>query len=237
MLIQSTSNISTQLIKGLVYAPSGNGKTTLAKTLKKYNPLVISAEAGMMSLAGSGVDYIDITKDDKGDLLPKEKRADRLKEVYQYVQSEEAKKKYSCLVLDSITEMGQLIQGVARLAYPDEKQNFQMWGKYGEMMRDLVKAFRDLPGYHVIFICLSTIDKDENGRRYAAFDLSGKIGEQLPAFFDLVMYLHVDAESRRTLVCQPTDAIFAKDRSSKLDRVEPADLGLVFNKMLGVKND
>ncbi len=232
MKIQSTDKINTQYIKAVVYAPSGNGKTTLAKTLKDYKPLVISAEGGLMSLQGSGIDFVDITTDNEGKLIPKEKRGERLREAYQFANSEEARKKYNVIILDSITEMGQCVHDATKLLYPDPKNTLQMWGEYGNRMRDLVKAFRDLPGYHVLFTCLSKLDKDENGKRFQGFDLAGKIGEQLPAFFDLVMYLQVDGEGNRSLVCQQTDTLFAKDRSGKLDKVEKADLGLVFKKML-----
>ena len=62
MKVNNTSEINNTFLKILVFAPSGAGKTSLAKSVT--NPkkiLVISAESGLLSLAGSGIDYIDIT--------------------------------------------------------------------------------------------------------------------------------------------------------------------------------
>ncbi len=71
-------------------------------------------------------------------------------------------------------------------------------------------------------------------------DLIGKISHQIYQYFDEVFYLDVVAKSdgtnERILITDRTDKITAKDRSGKLNAQEPADLGLVFNKIRGKKN-
>lgn len=237
MKIQTTNSVNEQKIKAVVYGLSGSGKTTLAATLKQYKPLIISAESGLMSLAGTGIDYIDITKDDAGNILPKETRIERLMEVYRYVLTPDAMQKYNTLFIDSLTEISQCLFDRLRKDFPERKDNLVLYGELGQKSRDLIKAFRDMPNYNVVFTCLSKVGKDETGKRFADFDLIGSISDKLPQFFDLVLYLRADAEGKRELICDSTDSIIAKNRGGKLDKVEPADLGFVFNKITkGVSN-
>lgn len=233
MKIQSTDTVDSQCLKAVVSGLSGAGKTTLAKSLKAdFAPIILSAEGGLLSLKGSGMDYIDMTTDEEGKLIPLHMRGPRIKAAYNYLMTDAPRKKYKTVVIDSLTEIGQVVYEAAKLKFPDRKDMFPMWGYYGDTMRDLIKSFRDLPGYHVVFTCLTKIEKDDTGKRIAAFDLSGSIADKLPGFFDFVFYLRADATGARELVCQPIDSLIAKDRSGKLNKIEAADLGAIFSKVL-----
>lgn len=232
MKVQSTNELHQGKIKAFVYGMSGAGKTTLAKTAPKC--LVISAESGLMSLTGSGVDYVDISQDDAGNIIPKENRIARLGEVYKWLLTDEAKK-YDWVMLDSLTEIGQCLADRMSKEFPDRKDALVKWGEYGVKMRDLVKSFRDLPCHNVLITALSVIDKDENGKRFCAVDLQGSISQKLAGYFDLYMFLHAakqeDGTIRRELICQPEDWALAKDRSGKLAAREPADIGAIATKL------
>lgn len=237
MLIKNTSTYGTDQIKMLVYGESGNGKTHLAKTCGP-DCIVLSAEGGLMSLKGSSIPYIDITVSDDGSLITdKAKRWDRLKEALVYLNSDDARKKYKWIFIDSITEISQIVVEKLKLDYPNAKDAFPMWGAYSEQMRALIKALRDIPNYHVVFVCLPTKEKDELGKTIMGLDVQGKIGHQLPGYVDLVMYLGVKEEEvgkkKRFLVTQPSDKLIAKDRSGKLNQFEEADLGKIVAKING----
>lgn len=236
MKIQSTDSVTENKIKCVISGFSGSGKTTQAKTLKPYKPLVVSAEAGLLPLSGTGIDFIDITKDDSGNLIPKELRIKRLMDVYKYILTDEAKAKYGLIYIDSLTEISQVLFDHLRKEYPERKDNLVLYGDLGQKTRDVLKAFRDVPHYHVVFTCLTVVDKDESGKRFTAFDMIGGIKDKLPGFFDEVLYLRVNAEGQREFVCNQTESIIAKDRSSKLAAVEVGNLGAVFSKILGVNN-
>ncbi len=237
MKVTNTNNVSAQKIKAIIYGLSGNGKTTLAKTLTEYSPLILSLEGGLLSLAGTNINVIDMTLDDEGKLVPVVSRHERIKEAYKFLLTDEAKSKYKTIFIDSLTEIAQAIHAMVLSEFPDRKDALPMWGAYNTRMRELIRAFRDIPGYHVVFTCLSRIEKDETtGKKNAAFDCQGGIADRLPGFMDLVMYLKIDSEGKRELLCHPTDSVLAKDRSSKLAKVEPADLGFIFNKILNEKS-
>lgn len=234
MKIQTLSTINDSKIKCLISGMSGAGKTTQALKLKEagFNVLVVSAEAGLMTIQGTGIDFIDITKDDKDATIPKEKRLARLGEVYAYLQTEEGKKKYDLVFIDSITELSQCIFDLCKIDFPDKAQTLPLYGEIGRKSRDLIKSFRDMPHYHVVFTCLTKIEKDENARRYAAFDLIGSISDKLPQFFDEVIYIKVGDDGTREFICNSTSNIIAKDRSGRLLPIELPDLGKLFRKIL-----
>lgn len=236
MRIISTNSINENKIKCVIAGLSGAGKTSQAATLKKagHRPLIISAESGLRSLSDFDIDYIDVTRDDAGNLIPKEQRIKRLMDVYNLVNTPEIKEKYDTLFPDSLSELCQLMFDGIRAQHPDNKDNMIVYGLLAQKMKDLLRAFRDIPGYHVVFTCLTKIEKDPEGRRFAGFELIGSISDKLAGYFDEVLYLRINQEGKREFVCSGTDSIVAKDRSGKLDKIEPGDLGKIFNKILGV---
>jgi phage nucleotide-binding protein len=235
MIIQTTNSVKENKLKVGVYGNSGAGKTTLIKSLlaANYNLLVFDAESGLLPLAGLGIDYIDVSKDDSGKALQKHEKLNRIMQGYQYVLTEEAKKKYDTIVIDSLTEISSIMFDAIRKEYPDNKDNLIVYGLLAQKMKDFLRALRDIPNYHVVFICLSKVEKDQDGRRFAAVDMIGSISDKLPGFLDEFLYLRVNDKDERELICNSTGSILAKDRSGRLDKIEPADLGLIFNKILG----
>lgn len=231
MKITNTKAIAaTSALKMVVYGTSGIGKTSLAKTIGEPT-LLISAESGLLTLAGSDIDVIDISQDDNGNVIPKEKRIVRLGEVYQFLLSEDAKKKYRWIFIDSLTEISQNLVEALQAEYPDRKDSLVLYGENSKRLRSLVKSFRDLPHYNVVFTALSTIDKDEAGMRFTTIDLVGNFASKLPGFFDEVFFMSVDKDGKRFLVTETTDRAVAKDRSGKLDKLEVPDLSVISKKI------
>lgn len=221
--ISSTNKSASTGIKCLVYGQSGAGKTYLTSTLPGKT-LILSAEAGLLSLAGYDIPSITISSPD--DLI----------EAYQYVSGKDGDA-YNNIVLDSISEIGEQIL-TFEMSNPKHKGNGM--AAYGELATRIIamtKAFRDLQGKNVVFIAKAERSKDEgSGMVLMQPALPGnKATVNMPYLFDLVMYLRCDkdAEGKITRSLQTTGdyQILAKDRSGVLDVHEPANLGAIFNKI------
>lgn len=227
MKVLNTKDSPQQKVKALIAAPSGAGKTTLAKTLNGKT-ILISAEAGLLCLKGSDIDYIDISLNDKGEVLQTSgERLNRLKAVFDWLH---AGTDYKNVFVDGLTEISEILVEELNKQFPDRKDTFPMWGEYSKKMRSIVKNFRDLP-YNVFITVVTEIDKDENNKRFMGFQVAGSVSKKLPQYFDEVFYIHVDADKKRTLVTSSSDTIIAKDRSNKLLAVEECDLASVMAKI------
>jgi polynucleotide 5'-kinase involved in rRNA processing len=60
--LKSTRGIHNNGVKLLVYGNSGSGKTSLIPTLP--NPVVLSAEGGLLSIADADVPFVEVSSYD-----------------------------------------------------------------------------------------------------------------------------------------------------------------------------
>jgi phage nucleotide-binding protein len=216
--IKLTRELAQNGVKLLVYGQAGAGKTSLIRTLP--NPLVLSAEAGLLSIQDADLAYIEI------------KTIEDLREAYSYIVGEGAAS-FESIALDSISEIAEVILNAEKKATKDPRQAY---GAMQEQVSDLIRAFRDIPGKHVYMSAKLEKSRDEMGRLLYAPSMPGnKTGQQLPYFFDEVLALRVerDAEGnvQRALMCDSDGLWQAKDRSGKLAAWEAPDLGAIIEKI------
>lgn len=221
--LKRTASIHQTGAKMLVYGAAGCGKTSLVPTLP--NPVVLSAEGGLLSIHDADVPYIEITS--MADLM----------DAYKWLTDSDEAKGFQSVAIDSISEVAEVVLNTEKKSVKDPRQAYVAMQ---EQMSDLIRAFRDLPGRHVYMSAKLEKATDEMGRILYAPSMPGnKTGQQLPYFFDLVMALRVekDAEgkSQRALMCDSDGLWLAKDRSGKLDTWESPDLGEIIRKIGGEK--
>lgn len=221
--LKTTSGLSANGVKLLVYGQAGAGKTSLLKTLP--NPIVLSAEGGLLSIQDADLPYIEITS------------MDELREAYEWLSSTDDGKQFDSVGLDSISEIAEVCLNYEKKNNKDPRAAY---GAMQEQMSDIIRAFRDLPGKHVYMSAKLEKSTDEMGRMLYAPSMPGnKSGQSLPYFFDEVLALRIekDAEgiTQRALMCDSDGLWSAKDRSGKLDPWEPANLADIIAKIGGRK--
>lgn len=230
--IKKTGDIATKRFVALIAGPSGVGKTSLVRTLPdpESKILLISAESGLACLDGTNIDVIEV---DSG------RPSSSLEEIYDALSTDEYKKKYNYVFIDSLTEIGQLLVSELKKDphYGQPKNALPMWGKYGEMMTTIIKGYRDMSDYSVIFTCLDAVEKD-GLEKLESFNLPGSsVKNGIKAWFDLVLFYKVfkdeEGNAIRKLVTDIGESPLAKDRTGKLDSYEDADLSIIINKITG----
>jgi len=218
--LKTTGSLSANGVKLLVYGQAGAGKTTLVKTLPQ--PIVLSAEGGLLSIQDADLPYIEIAS------------MDDLREAYMWLTSSAEAAGFQSVALDSISEIAEVCLNTEKKANKDPRAAY---GAMQEQMADIIRAFRDIPK-HIYFTAKCEKTADETGRILYAPSMPGnKTGQQLPYFFDEVLALRVekDAEgvAQRALMCDSDGIWQAKDRSGKLDTWEAPDLGAIIRKIGG----
>lgn len=222
--IQSTKDIGINGIKVMVYSPSGVGKTVLCSTAP--NPVIISAESGLLSLAGENIPYVEVKT--LADLI----------EIYTWATQSREADQFETVCLDSITEIAEVMLGQYKM---DEKDPRQAYGRLYDDMSAIIRDFRDMKGKNVYFSAkqLASEDAVTSVTMYKPEMPGKKLMTALPYFFDEVFSLQVgqleDKQTYRFLQTSATIRFEGKDRSGKLDPVEKPDLSYIFDKIAGVK--
>lgn len=206
------------------------GKTSCVKSLPHNETIILDAESGIASLTNTNIDVISLSKDDSGAFVPEDKRYDRLLAFNHFLQQPQTLAKYKYVFIDSLTEIAQNIQKTMSQKFT----GFQAWGEYTKAMIDLLKFYRDLGHYTIIFTALEGRIEDADGASFAYPDIGGKKAKEyvLPQF-DEVFRMIADADKNRMFVTRTTAKTQAKDRSGKLEELEQANLGDVLKKMRG----
>ena len=221
--LKRTSDVSADGLKALVYGASGVGKTTLIKTMP--SPIILSAEAGLLSLADTDIPYIEITT------------IDELVEAYNWLSSEEADQ-YKSVALDSLSEIAEVVLTNEKKVSKDPRAAY---GTLIDKMGEMIRGFRDIKGKHVLFTAKIEKLQDEQGRILYGPSMPGKnLPQSLPYFFDMVFAMRAEkndeGETVRALMTE-TDGLWqAKGRTTsatRLEPYEPADMSIIIKKLGG----
>jgi phage nucleotide-binding protein len=210
-------------IKVLVHGPAGAGKTSLCATTGEPT-VIISAEAGLLSLRGHDIPVIEV------------KSLADVHEAYQFIVGSDEAKAFSWVCLDSISEIAEVCLAHEKSKTKDPRAAY---GALQDEMGALIRAFRDLQGKNVYFSSKQERKEDQTtGAQLYYPSLPGaKLGQGIGYFFDEVFALRVerDADNKvsRWLQTGRDFQYEAKDRSGVLEMFEPCDLSLIAKKITG----
>lgn len=221
MQITNTKDMAAKYLKILVHGPAGAGKTRLCATTGG-KPLIISAEGGLLSLAGTDLDVVEVS-DMSG-----------LQEVYAFLLTDT---KYDWVCLDSISEIAEVVLSTEKGKTNDPRKAY---GEMAERMMSLLRSFRDLDK-NIYFAAKQERVKDDvtGGILFGPSAPGQKIGPAMPYLFDEVFALHSwkdeTGQIQRALQTHKDAQYDAKDRSGKLDMIEPPNLEAIHNKIINAK--
>lgn len=209
MKIISTKDVHTDGVKMLVYGASGVGKTVLCSTAP--NPIIISAEKGLLSLSGMDIPAVEVTS---------------LKQVLD-VYKETKSGQWDTICLDSISEIAETVLAEYKEMVNDGRQAY---GMLNDTINGLIRKFRDLPGKNVVFTAKEL--KDESGPvMISRPSMPGKtLTNGIAYFFDEVFYMK-STKNGRMLHTLDSSTYNAKDRSGRLEKLEEANLTNVMRKI------
>lgn len=216
--IRSTKDVRVNGVKMVVYGPAGSGKTKLMSTAP--NPIIISAEQGLLSLADYDLPYIKVTT------------LDEVAEAYKFLRKNDD---YDTICLDSLSEIAEVLLEKLKMGAKDKRQAY---GEIAEKLGAMIRKFRDIEGKNVVFTAKQRTREDESTGLISIMpSLPGKVlPESLPYFTDLVLYIKIKPNKEapiRKLQTYADHQVIAKDRSGKLDKFEDLDLTNIFNKAKG----
>lgn len=220
-----SETISTRGLKFLVYGAAGAGKTRLAATLPG-NVLIVSAEAGLLSLQG----HIE----DERVSVAEVTTVEELRDIYRTLVT--TAHGFDWVVLDSVSEIAEVLLASEKKNTKDPRQAY---GELIEQMGAMLRVFRDLDVGVYFSAKAARVKEEETGRVSHEIAMPGsKLGQQMPYLFDEVFRLVVvnDPETKepvRWLQTAADSKSEAKDRSGKLAPYEPADLGAIVAKIRG----
>ena len=219
-------------VKMLVYGKAGSGKTTLCGTAPR--PLIISAEAGLLSLRKAQADY---GRGPEPLRVLTVSSAQDVWDALNWCKANARKNGFETIALDSISEITEVILTNEKKKTKDPRQ------AYGEMATstiEMVKAFRDLPELHVIVTAkeVTATDPISGAARAQPTAPGQQVGPALPYLFDEVFHAATDKDPQgNTYHYLRTRSSFnadAKDRSGALEEIEYPDLNNIINKILAV---
>lgn len=208
-------------VKAMVYGVAGSGKTSLAKTFD-VPTVVISCESGLLSLADVDLPVIEI------------KTMADMSEAYRLLTETQDGQQFKAIVIDSISEIAEVLLAEEKSINKDARAAY---GNLTERMMEMLRALRDLPGRHVLFISKLEKAKDEmtGAMMYGPSMPGQRLGQALPYLVDEVFALRVEkdqeGQTQRWLQTAPDFQWQAKDRSGRLAQFEQPHMASVINKI------
>ena len=165
-------------IKVCVYGQAGAGKTVLCATTPNLEKtIIISAEAGLLSIAEADIDVIEI------------KSLQDLQDAYKWLTEDPQGLSYEWVCLDSISEIAEVILNDAKRNSKDPRQAY---GEMQEKVETAIRAFRDLPRNVYFSAKMESYQDDVGVVRYQPMLPGKRLPAGLAYFFDEVFLLKVE---------------------------------------------
>ena len=210
-------------LKVIVHGPAGSGKTRLCATTGDLeNTLILSAEAGLLSLRDYDIDCIEVDNFAK------------LREAFSYLKTGDHK--YTWVCLDSLSEIAEVCLSAEKAKTTDGRKAY---AELADVMFNLIRGFRNLP-MNVYMSAKQARIENDGSLVYSPLMPGRQLGMGLPYLFDEVFAMRVAKNDEGKIVRYlqtANDGYYdAKDRSGALDLMEKASLSYVQDKITNGKS-
>lgn len=226
-IFKNGKTIENNRFVAIISGESGTGKTSQCRFLNPDETVILSGEEGLLCFKKYG--YMP-------KLVASVKTVEDLEQAYDELS--EGIDGIKNIFIDSLTEVAEVVLTSLKSdpKYADPKMALKMWGTYNDTMTKIIKSYRDLSQYNVIFTCLTEKAKDGLDT-YDEFNLPGSaLKSDLMSWFDIclhmVAYKDEDGSDQRVFLTSKSDTRLGKDRSGLLENTEPADLSAIINKII-----
>jgi hypothetical protein len=210
-------------VKILVVGVAGVGKTSLLRTIPEGERVcTVSIEGGLLSVRDMILDGRV-----KGVVVG---QFQELNAVIEKLNGE-WRPKFDWVFVDSLSEMAGKCFSVYHARFGEN--GYGKWECYYEALGRTVRRFLELPKYNIVFTSLMSSTGGE--KPVPCPDVDGdKMKTRLAGLFDGLFFMEVDKSSKtqRRILRTSHATLPAKDRSGRLDPVEPAHLGHIRDKIL-----
>jgi hypothetical protein len=247
--------------KVLIVGPTGVGKTSLLRTLEPASTLFIDVEAGDLAVIDLPVATIRLddwpTARDLACRIGGPNPSFPPTSCYSTAHYEavggalENLASYQTIFIDSVTAISRLSFRWAEQqpeAYSERSGRKDIRGAYGLHAREMILWLNQLQHArekNVVFVGILEKVVDEFNRAEFAIQMEGaKTARELPGIVDQIITMNwLDfgdgKPPTRGLVCHNPNpwAYPAKDRSGRLDQIEPPDLGKLLTKLTSTKKE
>lgn len=202
-VLRTNRDIYSSGINILLYGRAGIGKTVSLSGLP--DPIIISAEDGLLSLSGEDVPYVGVSS--VGDL----------RDVFSWFSGSVEARVYESICIDSISEVSEIFLSAVRGEVGDDPR--KLYPEVRSRVVRLMRSFMGLGGRHFVVTAREVIREVGKGEYIASPGIAGsRLLEDLPHIFDLVLHYTVGSGGREIRTGVLGGSV-AKDRSGLLPGV------------------
>jgi hypothetical protein len=168
-------------IKQLVLGDPGAGKTRTASTWPDV--IYANCEGGMMSVADRQPATVDVkSKQEMRELINALDQPPSVREKILGLPTQ-------TVCVDTFDEYAKILIRERLEAERKDAMAIQDWGWLGAELANTVRAFRNLEMNVIFNVHLKSQEDSETGRTFFKPNIAGAMGDDIPAYFDLVMLL------------------------------------------------